>query len=441
MSPQLTRVLFEIVLIFLLISLNGILALAEIAIVSARKSRLQVIGEAGNSRAFIALALSENPSSFLSTVQVGITLVGIVTGAIGGATLGEELGGLIGRVSWLKPYASFIGTLLTVLFITYLSLVIGELVPKRIAINNPERFACIVAYPMQILSRITSPVVSFLSRSTDRVIRLIGVKPVHEPEVTEEEIKILIEQGTRSGLIALDEKDMLYGVFRLADRRVGSLLTPRTEIVWLDLEDEPELNWQKVIESEHNYYPVARSSLDEVAGILHIKRVLEKSLKQEPLVLEELMEPPIMVPESLLALDLLEMFEKKQIHVALVLDEFGGLQGLVTLNDILKAIVGEAVVTQGFEEAEVVTREDGSWFIDGLTQVDKLKELLEVSQLPEEELVRYQTVSGLMMSRLGKIPTVGDSFIWGNYKFEVVDMDGLRVDKIWVRTTDPTGKQ
>jgi putative hemolysin len=178
-----------------------------------------------------------------------------------------------------------------------------------------------------------------------------------------------------------------------------------------------------------------------VAGILHIKRVLEKSLKQEPLVLEELMEPPIMVPESLLALDLLEMFEKKQIHVALVLDEFGGLQGLVTLNDILKAIVGEAVVTQGFEEAEVVTREDGSWFIDGLTQVDKLKELLEVSQLPEEELVRYQTVSGLMMSRLGKIPTVGDSFIWGNYKFEVVDMDGLRVDKIWVRTTDPTGKQ
>jgi putative hemolysin len=430
---HLSNFLVEFVIILLLILINGVLALSEIAIVSARKARLQAQVDDGDVRAKAALALAENPTVFLSTVQVGITLVGILAGAIGGATIGTQLGAWISQIPVLAPYGSFLGFGIVVLVVTYLSLVFGELVPKRIALNQPERYARLAAPAMHILARATTPIVVLLSRSTEAALKLLRVKVTSEFDVTEDEIKILIDQGTQAGIIAIAEKDMLKSVFRLADRRVGSLLTPRTEITWLDLDDPPSERWQKVIESGHSLFPVARGSLDEVVGIVYAKELLNVSLQGKPIILEELIEEPIWVPESMLALGVLEIFEKKHKQEVLVIDEFGGFQGLVTINDILEAIVGETIAVAGFQEPEITRREDGSWLIDGMLAVDELKDLLGINQLPDEALLRYQTVGGLVMAYLGRIPVSGDQFRLLGYQFEVVDMDGMRVDKLLVQ--------
>ena len=423
----------EISIILLLIFLNGLLAMGEITFVSVRKARLKHRADRGDEKARLALDLAEDPSDLLSATQIGITLVGILAGAFGGATLAEEIAVLLRKIPSLVPYSDSLALLLVVISITYLSMILGELVPKRLALNNPEGMASRFAGPMQSLSRLTRPLVRFLNFSTDQVLRLIGVKPSQEPPVTEEEIRVLIEQGTQAGIFEEAEQDMVEGVFRLGDRRVGTIMTPRTEIAWLDLDDPLEEIQQEIVASVHSRLPVARGSLDNVVGIVQAKDLLARSFTGQPLDLRAVLSPARFVPESMPALKVLELFQESGVHLVLVIDEYGGVQGLTTTYDILEAIVGDIPELGEAEEPEIVQREDGSWLLDGGLPIDEFKELFGLIQLPEEERGVYQTLGGFIMTSLGRIPTASDHFEWGGLRLEVMDMDGFRVDKVMVQ--------
>jgi putative hemolysin len=423
---------FEVIFILILILANGLLAMAEIAVISARKARLQQRADDGDEQARAALDLANDPADFLSTVQIGITLVGVLAGAFGGATIASQISNWVAGFPPLAPYSAAIGVGVVVLLITYFTLVLGELVPKRLALNNPERIASLMAAPMRTLSKLTSPLVRLLSFSSNLVLRLLGAKPSGEPPVTEEEIKVMIEQGTQAGVFAEAEQDMVQAVFRLADRRVGTLMTPRTEVVWLDLEDTLEENQRKIFGSAHSRFPVAQGSLDHVVGVVLAKDLLSSCITGKTLDLQEVLLSPMFVPESMPALHVLEQFRESRIHTALVIDEFGGFQGLVTLFDILESIVGEIPDAGDISELEVTQREDGTWLVDGMLPVDELKEIFHLSALPGEERGYYQTVGGFVMMSLGRIPVASDHFVWSGLRFEVVDMDGLRVDKVLI---------
>jgi putative hemolysin len=333
--------IFEIIIILSLILINGLFAMAEIAIVTARKLKLQQRMEDGDKKASVALKLADDPSRFLSTIQIWITLVGILAGAFGGATIAEQIGLWLQQVPWLASYGDFIGVVIVVLVITYFTLVFGELVPKRLAMQNAEVIAIRLAGPMEIVAKIASPLVRFLSASTNFVVKILRVYPAKEPSVTQEDIEVMLEQGTQEGIFQVAEQQMVAGIFRLADWDVGNLITPRTGIVWLDLDDSLDDNYRKIVESVHSRFPVARSSLDNVLGIVQTKDLLVARLTGESLDLERLMIEPIIVPERMPVLEVLEMFRESPLKLALVIDEYGGLQGLVTINDILGAIVGE----------------------------------------------------------------------------------------------------
>jgi len=437
----LSNPVLEILIIFLLLVTNGVFAMAEIAIVSARKARLRQLADAGNSQARAALELAANPNQFLATAQIGITLVGILAGAFGGATIAEEIATRLGDIPFLAPYGETIGVGIVVLGITYFSLIIGELVPKRLALNNAERIASAVAAPMRGLSTIAAPVVRLLSVSTDIVIRLLGIKPSAEPSITPEELRILIEQGTESGVFEESEQDMIESVLRLDERRVGAFMTPRTHIVWFDIEDSPEDIRRKIADSQHSRFPVIKDSLDNVLGIVRAKDLLNQSLAGQPLDLRALLRPPLFIPESMSALKVLELFKQKGTHVALVTDEYGGIQGMVTHNDILEGIVGYIPSAGEPAEPQATRREDGSWLLDGLVHIDKLKEIFDIEKLPDEEHGHYQTVGGFVMTQVRSIPTVGQCFEWGKLRFEVVDMDGRRVDKVLVTPSQAQERQ
>jgi putative hemolysin len=424
--------LVEILLIVLLILLNGVFAMAEIAMVSARKPRLEQRADEGDAGARTALELSKTPNRFLSTTQIGVSLVGVLSGAVGGATLSEKVAPLIGSITILAPYQHAIALVLVVLVITYFSLVFGELIPKRLGLNDPERVASRMAGLMRFFSRLASPIVHLLSHSTDLGLRLIGAQPSTEPLVTEEEIRILLEQGAQTGIIQAAEQDMVESVFRLGERHVDALMTPRTELIWLDLDEPLENNLRIIQESPHSRFPVAQGSLDNVTGVLATKDLLGLHLAGRPIELRSLVHPAQFVPETTPALKVLEMFKQSGMPVALVIDEFGGLQGMVTLTNVLEAIVGD--ITQDGQpfEPQAIQREDGSWLFDGMLQIDELKDILDVSSLPEEDRAGYQTLGGFVMNQLGNIPKSGDVFEWDKWRFEVVDMDGRRVDKVMV---------
>lgn len=420
----------ETIIILGLILANGLLAMAEIAVVSARKARLQQRAEEGDEKAREALTLAQNPDDFLSAVQVGITLVGVLAGAFGGATLAKTIATWLRGVPYLAPYSEAIAVVLVVLAITYFSLIFGELAPKRLALRNPERTAAALARPMLILSRITSPVVRFLSLSTSLALRLVGQKLEQEPPITQEEIKLLIQQGTQAGVFEAVEQDMVQAVLRLGDRRVDSLMTPRTEITWLDLTDPDEVNCQKILNSNYSRYPAVVGSLDHVVGIVQARDLLKASLDGAALDLRGTMIAPLFVPDSMLALKVLELFRSERAHMALVIDEFGGFQGIVTTFDLLEAIVG-ALPEPGVEEdLEVIARPDGSFLIDGMMDIDDFTERFGIPILPGEEQGYFQTLGGFIMTQLGKIPEPADQFEWGGWLFEVMDMDGRRVDKV-----------
>ncbi|MBN1371087.1 MAG: HlyC/CorC family transporter [Anaerolineaceae bacterium] len=426
-----SKIAVEVIFILALVMANGIFSMAELALLSSRKMRLQQRAEDGDAKAKRALALAEEPKRFLSTVQVGITLVGILSGAVGGATLAETLGALLARWEWIAPYSEGLAVFIVVLIITYLSLVLGELVPKQLALANPEDLASKLAGPMSFLSRATAPLVKLLSASTDGILRLMGFKGSTEPPVTAEEIKGLMEQGELVGVFDEAETDMVEGVFRLSDRLVGAVMTPRTEIDWLDTEDPLEQNLQVVIRSQHDLFPVAEGNLDNVLGVVTSKDFLNYFGRAEEMNLASLARPAVFVPESTSVLKLVDLLQNTSDRLLLVIDEFGGLLGMVTLFDVLKSIVTGSGAGQ-FTSMMAVKREDGSWLVDGLMPVDQFKDLFDLDDLPEEDRIGYQTVAGFVLSQLGAIPGPGKHFEWGGLRMEVLDMDGLRVDKVLV---------
>lgn len=426
-----SKIAVEVIIILALVMANGIFSMAELSLLSSRKMRLQQRAEDGDDKAKRALALAQEPKRFLSTVQVGITLVGILSGAVGGATLAETLGTLLARWELIAPYSEGIAVFIVVLIITYLSLVLGELVPKQLALANPEDLASKLAGPMSFLSRATAPLVRLLSSSTDGILRLMGFKGSTEPPVTAEEIKGLMEQGERVGIFDEAETDMVEGVFRLSDRLVGAVMTPRTEIDWLDTEDPLEKNLEVVIRSQHDLFPVAEGNLDNVLGVVTSKDFVSYFGRAEEMDLASLARPAVFVPESTSVLKLVDLLQNTSDRLLLVIDEFGGLLGMVTLFDVLKSIVTGSGAGQ-FTSMMAVKREDGSWLVDGLMPVDQFKDLLDLDDLPEEDRIGYQTVAGFVLSQLGAIPGPGKHFEWGGLRMEVLDMDGLRVDKVLV---------
>ena len=422
----------DILIILLLPIANAIFVMSEMAIVSARKVRLQQMANQGDIKARAALELANAPNQFLAIVQVGITLIIIVSGAFGEGTISKNLLPILNSIPVLEQYSKAIASAIAILLITYLTLVIGELVPKRLALNNPERIAAAIAIPMQMFANIASPIVHLLSASTDMVVGLIGIRPSTDPQVTEEEIRVLIEQGTEAGTFEEAEQDMVERVFRLGDRRVSALMTPRPDIVWLDLEDSSEANRQKMLTSSHSRFPVSQGSLDNVLGIVHVTDLLSRSLAGQILDLTASLRRPLFVPESTRGLKVLELFKQSGTHIALVVDEYGVVQGLVTLNDILVELVGDIPSIDQQEEPQAVQREDGSWLLDGMLPVEDFFKMFGIEDLSGEQRGNYHTMGGFVITNLGCIPTAADHFEWRDLRVEVVDMDGNRVDKILV---------
>lgn len=426
----------EVLLILVLVFANGLFSMSETAIVSSRQARLQQRAEAGAAGAKIAYNLSQHPNIFLATVQIGITLIGVLSGAFGGATAARSLASLIANVEPLAPYASQISLVLVVLVITYLSLIIGELVPKRIALNNPEGIAARVAGPMSTIARIGSPVVGLLSASTDGVLRLLRVRQKDEPPITAEEIGVLLEQGARAGIFKAAEQEMVEAVFDLADEPVAAIMTPRRNVVWLDLSDSEDQQRQTILAAPHARFPVCHDNLDTVIGVVRTKELLNRVLAGASLDLEQLAHPALFVPETMSALALLEHFQRSHEQLALVIDEFGGVAGLVSLQDVLEAIVGDIPSAGAAADPMMMARPDGSWLLDGALPFDEVAELLH---LDENAGPRggFHTLAGYVLAEIGHIPATGERFSTPEWELEVVDMDGHRVDKI-LATPAPT---
>ena len=418
----------EILIILAIVLVNAIFVLSEMSVASSRKARLQQRINDGDRRANTVLQLIENPNLFLATVQIGITLVGVFVGAVGGARLAAPLRVLLATVPVLAPYAGSLALAIVVIGITFVTIVLGELVPKRIALHNPERIATLLAGPMIIVSKLFRPFVWILGKITDFVLKMLGIEPGKEPPVTEEEIQLLIDQGTQAGVFEEAEQDMVEGVFSLADQRVYSLMTPRPDIVWMDVADSVEEIRQKLEQSQFSRFPVRQGSLDAIVGIVKARDLLVQSLNNEPIFLKNLLKPAFFVPETMFASRALEVLKEKGTDMLLVIDEFGALQGLLTITDILEEIVGE----MENEEPQATQRQDGSWLLDGMLEVDEFKEIFHLPVLPHED--EYETLSGFVMVSLGRVPQPTDRFEWHGLNFEVMDMDGRRVDKVLVTT-------
>ena len=420
----------EFLFLLLLILVNGLFAMSEMAVVSSRKTRLQQWADEGKSGAGVALELAAEPGHFLSAVQVGITLIGILSGAFGEATIATGISDRIAQVPSLAPHAETIALAVVVLGITFLSLILGELAPKRFALRNPEGIAVMIARPMRLLAKAAHPLVWFLSFTTESVLKLLGSRPVSTPPVTEEEIKVMMEQGTEAGVFEQEEQQLVANVFRLDRQKVGAIMTPRVDVVYLDVEDSSDDIQRKILDSSHSVMPVCRGGIINVLGIVHAKDLLRRSLSGESFDLLSLLTSPLFIPENATAMKLLEMCRKSGRHVAFVVDEYGDVQGLVSINDVLESIVGDIPSEGEPAEALAVRREDGSWLLDGMLPMEKFGELFPDVGLPEEESGTYHTLSGFILMRLGRIPAVADHFSWHGWRFEVVDMDGKRIDKV-----------
>ncbi|MGD2139216.1 MAG: hemolysin family protein [Burkholderiales bacterium] len=422
----------EIVILVLLFLLNGLFSMSEIAVVSARKARLQQLANEGNRGAGSALALAREPSNFLSTIQVGITFVGIFSGAFGGATLADKLARVLSTVPALAPHSDALALGIVVIAIAYFSLIIGELVPKRLALHNPERVASMTAVPMRLLSRFALPIVVLLSGSTELVLRAIGAGKFRRSPVSEDEIRLLMEQGTRAGVFAQVEQRLVHNVLMLDERPVAAEMTPRLEVLHVDLDEAPEVSLRKIADSRHSRFPVCRGGVENVVGVIHARDILAQQVAGKTADLAACMREPLYVPETLSCIRMLETFKISPLQIAFVVDEYGDFQGLITLNDILEAIAGDMPSSRDEDDQMIVERTPGSWLIDGMLDTMDLKELLQLRELPEEDEGGYHTLGGMAMSGMGRVPRPADSFEWRGYRFEVVDMDGSRVDKVLV---------
>jgi len=418
----------DILIILGLLILNGILAMSEAALLAVRLARLHHLSNEGDKRAKSALKLAANPNQFLSTIQVGITLIDVMTGAIGGATLAVIVSGWFAKNKLLEPFSHSLGLIIVVGTITFLSIILGELVPKRLALRQPERVASIVARPMEIASKIMSPVVRMLSACTEFVLRVLGVRASNDPLVTEEEIQVLLDQGTQAGVFEATEQDMVEGVFSLNDRRLSSLMTPRSEITWLDANDPAQVIRKKISDSPYSRLPVCSGNLDHLLGIVKAKDVLLADFKKEKSQLKDILQPALFLPETAYGKHALAMFLEGKAEVIFIIDEFGVVQGLVTIVDIVSEIIGE-IANAG---PQATQRQDGSWLLDGMLSVKDFKELFNLHSLPEED--EYETLAGLVLIIMGRIPKAADQCEWNGLGLEIMDMDGNRVDKILVTT-------
>ena len=421
----------EIIIILLLIVANGVFAMSEIAIVSARRIRLQKLAEKGSIGAKTALQLAAEPNKLLAVVQFGITLISMITGVFGGNSIAEKLKPSIEAIPSLAPYAATVSLTVVVIIITFLSLIIGELVPKRIGMASPENIAVKLAPLMLIVSKIGSPFVWVLSKTTELILRILGLNKVREQAVTEEEIKALIEEGTQGGHFEVTEQKMVEQVFRMADKRVDELMQPRIEVVYLDVNNTWAENVAVIKEDTHSNYPVCEDSLDNVIGILNMKDLVCYQLENQAdiAVLRSLVTEPLYVPENMRAFPLLEMMREEKTYFALVIDEFGAVQGAVTMNNVLQEIAENSTEAPSHEEdSRIIKREDGSFLVDGMTQRDYFKDYFQLSELPDED--EYNTIAGLIINGLKYIPEEGETYQWNTYRFEIMDMDGNRIDKI-----------
>jgi putative hemolysin len=421
---------FEIAIIVALTVLNGVFAMSELAVVSSRKSRLQHMADEGVSGARTALRLIDDPSRFLSTVQIGITMVGVVAGAYGGATLGDRLGSWLGSFPALDGYGRIIGVGSVLVVITYTSIVIGELIPKRIALQNPERTASLIARPMRLLSRVAAPFVWLLGASTDALLRMLGLHGEREATVTEEEVRSMITEGTQAGVFDPREKEMIDGVLRLADRTVRAIMTPRPDVVWLDVHDKPEAVIKEIQTSGHSRFPVCRGELDELVGIVQNKDLLSFGFQGKPLNLEAAAVKPMVVHDATPILKLLDLMKRTGMHMAVAVDEYGSVEGIVTLTDVMESIAGDMPDPGEIAEQAAVQRDDGSWLVSGSMPVDEFESHFGMRGLRDDG--DFHTVAGYVLRHIGHIPTAGESFEREGARFEVVDMDGRRIDKILV---------
>lgn len=434
----------DVALLLGLILLNGAFAMSEIALVTARKARLQALVDDGDQGAAAALALNEQPTRFLSTIQVGITLITLLQGIVGEAVFAARFSEWLINSAAMEPEnARWAATGIVVVVITYVSIVLGELVPKRIAQMGPERIARLAARPMKGLALVVSPFVRLLSFSTELLLKLLRVRDTSANAVTEEEIQALIEEGSESGVIDEQERAMVRNVFRLDDRQIAGLMTPRSDIVFLDLEDTMEENLAKVISSEHARFPVCRGGLRDVVGVVSARQLLKQAVQDGKVDLMTAIQPAVFVPESLTGMELLENFRSAPSHTALVVDEYGEVQGLVTPQDLFEAIAGEFKTTLQ-DDAWAVQRKDGSWLLDGLIPIPELKDRLDLDAVPEEDFGRYNTLSGMLMLLIGRVPHTADAAEWEGWRFEVVDMDRKRIDKVLASklpepVVDPSG--
>ena len=419
----------EVFLLVGLILLNGLFAMSEIGLVTARRGRLARFADEGDASAVVALRLGEDPTRFLSTIQIGITSIGILNGIVGDAVLAEPFADWMQTVGMERHASHILATALVVVAITYVSIVVGELVPKRLAQMYPEGIARAVARPMELLAMLARPFVMLLTSSTDSILRLLGKENGAASAVTEEEIHALLAEGSEAGVIEHSEHQMVRNVFRLDERQIGSLMIPRGEIVYLDANVDIQENLRRAIESEHSRFPVSRGGLDHVLGIITAKQLLARTLQGRLTDLTKDLYPNVFVPETLTGMALLEHFRGSGAHMVLVVDEYGVIQGLVTLQDVLEAVTGE-FKSLNQEDSWAVQREDGSWLLDGLIPIPELKDRLNLTEVPDENRGRYHTLSGLMMWLLGRLPQTADVATWQQWRLEVVDLDGKRVDKV-----------
>lgn len=432
------EILFEITVILILIALNGLFAMSEIAVVSARTIRLQQMVDKGSSGAAVALEMTQSPNRFLSTVQVGITLVSIFAGAFGGANIAGKLAILIEEAPLIGRYADSISLGLIIGAITFFSVVLGELVPKRIALQNAERIASIVARPMRFLSILAAPAVRLLSKTTEAVLTLLRIRGSVDTSASEEDIKVMAEQSAKAGIIEEAERDMVESIFRLDDRTLGAMMTPRMEIVWLDVNASEEKIREVLQETDHTRLPVCDADLDHVLGVAHSKDLLSSYVADGHLDVKSVMREPLFAPESMPVLKALENFKASGLHMALVIDEYGGIEGVVTLIDILEAIVGDIPTLDEIEEPPIVEREDGTWLVEGLLPISEFQDAFDLRALPGEG--NYNTLGGFIVHMLGQVPMTGEHFGWGGFRFEVADMDRKRVDKVLI-TAAPVAKE
>ena len=427
----------DIFLLFVLIVLNGVFAMSEIAIVSSKRARLMQMADAGSTGAGHALTLASEPTRFLSSVQVGITSIGILNGAIGQGAIAGRLRTTLEQVPALAPYADTLSLGLMVVVLTYVSLIIGELVPKRLALTHPEAIASVIARPMDVLATVARPLILLLSASTDSILRLFGVRQVAQPGVTVEEIRVMLEQGAEEGVFQPTEHQLVTNVLHLDERHVGAVLTPRSNVVYLDKQDSVETIRAKLREQSHAVLPLCDGGLDKVLGFVRSTRVFEQMLEKREPDLAAVAEQALFVPETMTVMKLLEQFKRTHLPMALVVDEFGDVEGLVSLTDVISSIVGDLPMEPG-EEPSIVRREDGSWLLDGALDLDTVLRTLGADSILDDEVRQhYHTLGGLAMLALGRVPKTGEVFERGDYKFEVVDMDGNRVDRVLVSRIQP----